>query len=110
MTTVTPLLPTPEVVFRAEDGQVCIRCTLTAPDLNGCIVIIFDKVLGQQLQVYSINKSDTLECFHSNKVEFNIAVFGLLYDGLERTPAYTDFIIGNRWCDNQAHYQSYSHS
>ena len=79
-----------------EDGRVCIRCILTPPDISACVVIILDKVLGPQLQVYSINRSDTSECFHSKKEEFNIAVFGLLHGSLEQTPAYMNFIIGNR--------------
>ena len=101
----TALLPAPEVVFMAENGLVCIRCILTPPVFNACIVVVYHKVLGQKLQVYSINRSNTSECFLSNKEDFNIAVFGLLHDGLERIPAYTSFITGNRQSDGQAHYQ-----
>ena len=100
MTSTSSLIPTPDVVFTPEDGQVCIRCILT-PNINACILIVhttFD--MGRELYVYVINRSNVSECFFiGNFKEFNIAVFGLLHDGLERKPTYANFVRGIRCFD-----------
>ena len=95
MNSTPSLLPTPEVVFIEKDGGVCVRCILT-PNINACILIVhttFD--MGRELYVYVINRSNVSECsFIGNFKEFNIAVFGLLSDGLESIPAYVNFVGG----------------
>ena len=96
--TSTHLLPTPEVTFSSEGKTVhmCVSCLLSLSSLNACVAVVHNTLetdaLEQQLQVYSINRSNELECFLIDKDEFNVAVFGLLHDGLERTPAYKTFI------------------
>ena len=86
------LLGTPEVML-SESGKVCASCTLD--NVTACVLLIHANslnVLEQQLHVYSINTSDVFNCFHVEEDEYNIAVFGVLNSGLERMPAYTQYV------------------
>ena len=80
---------------------MCIRCVLTPPSLNACVTIIHGTlILEQRLRVYSFNRSNVSECFLvSDWEEFNIAVFGLHNNGLERTPVYTNFVSLRKYSD-----------
>ena len=97
------LLPEPEVTLIEGDDRVCISCQLNYSIFNACVAVVHSTPVSmefeQQLHVYSINKSKVFNCFPVSGEELNIAVFGLLHNGLERIPAYTNSIKnlpGNR--------------
>ena len=75
---------------------MCITCAPNHQNVTACIVIIYTtyniKVLQQQLQVYSINKSNSKCLITAEEQDFNIAVFGLYGNTLERIPVYANVV------------------